>query len=338
MKRFGDRDPAKVGLVSIIVLVVAVLIAVNFSRLPLISNNTTYRADFADSGGLQTGDIVTVAGVRVGQIIKLALHGDRVRVSFTVGAGVHLGAETAAAGKVLNPVGQEYLELAPAGPGHLRSSTVIPLSRTSVPSTFVGDLSQLTEQVGGYDIPQLVKSMQVGSQDLKGSPGQATAAVLTGLARFSKVLADRRQELATVVVQGAQLTQVLSQRSGELVSLVGQGDLVLQVLNQRRQTIQQLLAATSTLSLQLSSILTKDGTQLNSFLSSLQSLSSVLSNDSATLANAIPLLAAFNTYAANVTGSGMFADFVLPTTLIPGNVIVQCSKLLPLSATAGCRP
>lgn len=34
----------------------------------------------------------------------------------------------------------------------------------------------------------------------------------------------------------------------------------------------------------------------------------------------------------------MFADFVLPTTLIPGNVITQCSKLLPLSPTTGCRP
>jgi phospholipid/cholesterol/gamma-HCH transport system substrate-binding protein len=337
MKRFSDRNPTKVGIVSIVVMLVAVLLALNFSKLPLINTHTTYRADFAEAGGLQSGDIVTVAGVRVGQITKLALHGDRVRVSFTVSSSVHLGVDTSAAGKVLNPVGQEYLELVPAGPGRLRSSTVIPTSRTSIPSTFVGDISQLTEQVGGFDIPQMVKSMQVGSQDLQASPARATSAALSGLARFSQVLANRRQELATVVVEGAKLTQVLSDRSAELVNLVGQGDLVLQVLRQREVTIQQLLAATSTLSQQLSAILTTNGSQLNSFLTSLQSVSATLSRDSTTLANAIPMLAAFDTYAANVTGSGPFADFVLPTTLIPGNLIAQCSKL-PITPTAGCRP
>jgi phospholipid/cholesterol/gamma-HCH transport system substrate-binding protein len=337
MKRFSDRNPTKVGIVSLAILLAAVLVALNFSKLPLINHRTTYRADFAETGGLQTGDIVTVSGVRVGQITKLALHGDRVRVSFTVNSSVHLGTGTSVAGKVLNPVGQEYLELAPGGPGSI-GSTVIPTSRTSIPSTFVGDISQLTEQVGGFDIPQMVRSMQVGSQDLQASPARATSAALSGLARFSQVLAARRQELATVVVQGAQLTQILSQRSAELVNLVGQGDLVLQVLKQREQTVKQLLDATATLSSQLSAILTTNGSQLNSFLASLQTVSTALSHDSTTLANAIPLLAAFNNYAANVTGSGPWADFVVPTTLIPGTLISQCSKVGPLSPTAGCRP
>src|ERR1700680_673047 len=116
MKRFSDRNPTKVGIVSIVVMVVAVLLALNFSKLPLINTHTTYRADFAEAGGLQSGDIVTVAGVRVGQITKLALHGDRARVSLSVSYSVPLGVDTSAAGKVLTPVGQEYLELAPAGP------------------------------------------------------------------------------------------------------------------------------------------------------------------------------------------------------------------------------
>ena len=80
-------------------------------------------------------------------------------------------------------------------------------------------------------------------------------------------------------------------------------------------TVKQLLDATSTLSTQLSALLTTNGSQLNSFLASLQSVSAALAHDSGTLSNAIPLLAAFNTYAANVTGSGPWADFALASSV-----------------------
>src|SRR5262249_9560512 len=154
----------------------------NFSRLPLVSNQgTTYRADFVDTGGLHAGDFVTVAGVRVGQISHLALHGDRVRISFRV-RGIRLGPDTTVGAKVLSPVGQEYLEVHPSGAGRLKPGMVIPLSQTSVPTNLIGDLSQLTVETEQYDIGQLIRSMQVGSNVLEGSPAAETAAALSGLA------------------------------------------------------------------------------------------------------------------------------------------------------------
>ena len=77
-----------------------------------------------------------------------------------------------------------------------------------------------------------------------------------GLARISNVVGNEQAALATIVSQGAGLTSVLSQRSHQLFDLFGQANLVLTVLEQRRTAIQQLLTATSTLSQQLSSILT----------------------------------------------------------------------------------
>lgn len=341
MKRFRERDPLMLGLGSLAVLALAIVLSLNFSRLPLVSSQgTTYRADFADSGGLHDGDFVTVAGVRVGQISNMALHGNVVRISFTV-RGVHLGPETTLGAKVLSPVGQEYLEVDPKGAGRLKPGEVIPLSQTNVPINLIGDLSQLTAQTEQYNIDQLIKSMQVGSSVLKGSPATETAAALSGLARFSQVLADRQQELATLVSQGAQLSQVLSDRTGQIVSLVSQGDLVLQVLNDRRQIIQQLLQTTTGLSRTLSGILTRDGAPLNSLLSNLQAVSTLLAHDSASIGNAMPLLAAFNRYAANVSGSGPFVDVEIPTLLVPDNVIAQCGTLnqqAPLPPALGCRP
>lgn len=331
----------RLGLASLAVLAVATILSLNFSRLPLVSDQgTLYRADFADSGGLHVGDVVTVAGVRVGQISRLALHGDRVRISFRV-RGVRLGPDTTVGAKVLSPVGQEYMEVDPRGAGRLKSGMVIPLSQTSVPTNLIGDLSQLTAQTEQYNIAQMVRSMQVGSDVLSGTPAADTAAALSGLARFSQVLADRQQELGTLVSQGAQLSQVLADRTGQIVNLVGQGDLVLQVLNDRRQVILQLLQTTTGLSTTLSGLLTQDGGALNTLLANLRTVSGLLAHDSNSIGAAMPLLAAFNRYAANVAGSGPFVDFVLPTMLVPDNVIAQCAALnqqAPLPPALGCRP
>ncbi len=337
MKRFRDRSPTVVGLVTLAVAVAAVLGALNFSKLPIFGGGVTYYADFANAGGLAKGDIVTVAGVQVGQITGLALDGDRVQVSFTVTRSVALGVDTTAAAKVLNPVGEEYLELTPRGPGRLLTSSAIPTAHTTIPSTLVGDLSQLTSQAERYDIAQLVRSLDVSSQDLQGTPPSVTAAALSGLARFSAVLAAHQQDLSTLVVQGAQLTAVLSQRSQELVNLIGQSNLVLQVLDQRRQEIQTLLASTASLSAQLTSLFHTNGAQFDSLLSNLQTVSAVLAKDRTTLGNAIPVLSAFNRYAANVTGSGPFADVVVPTMLVPDNIIKQCAQQLPINTTLGCQ-
>ena len=116
---------------------------------------------------------------------------------------------------------------------------------------------------------------------------------------------------------------------------------MLNVLQQRRTAIKELLTSTTTLSQQITSILSVNRSQLTSLLQSLQSVSAILEKDSNDFGNAIPVLAAFSRYAANTTGSGPFADVAVPTLLIPDNLIAQCSsaKSFPSSdAEVGCRP
>ncbi|MGI8492621.1 MAG: MCE family protein [Acidimicrobiales bacterium] len=338
MKRFRERNQTIVGLITGGILLAAALLAINVSKLPLINNDVAYHADFANAAGLESGDLVTIAGVKVGTISGLSLRGDRVRVTFKVAGGTKLGSTTEAVGKVLTPVGQEYMELVPSGGGRLEAGGVIPTSRTHIPATLISNLYQLTQQTEQINLPQLVQALNTTTATLQGTPSSATAAALSGLARFSQILADRQQQLATLVNDGAQLTGVLSQRSGELVDLIGQSDLVLKVLDQRRQAIKALLDSTSSLSQQLTSLLANNRPQLTALLANLQTVSAVLAKDDTTIGNALPLLAAFDRYTANATGSGPFADLAVPTMLIPDNVIAQCGAKAPFDPTFGCRP
>jgi phospholipid/cholesterol/gamma-HCH transport system substrate-binding protein len=335
MRKFRERNLLVVAAVAAAVLLVGAYVALNFSRLPLISHQKTYRADFQTAVGLQKGDVVTIAGVRVGAVSSMSLQGTVAQVSFTVNGGPHIGQDTRVDIKVLNPVGVEYLELTPQGSGPLDGP--IPVAHTTVPGTLVGDLNQLTNQTQQTNIPQLVKSLQVITQTLSAGNPAETKAALNGVAQLSAVFAARQTEVTNLLVQAGQLTQLLNSHNTQLIGLLGQADLVLQVLNQRKAAIDNLLRTTTGLTNQIDHLIVGDRSSLDPMLANLRAVSAFLAQDSNNVGAAIPLLAAFSRYSANVAGSGPFADFVAPALVIPDNLIAQCAKIGTLDPQRGCR-
>ncbi|HEY6474206.1 MAG TPA: MCE family protein [Acidimicrobiales bacterium] len=338
MKRFSERNRVVVAVIGSALLVVVALGAINFSKLPLINDHTGYGAAFADSAGLAQGDPVSVAGVDVGTVSGLSLSGSHVLVSFTVQNGVHLGDRTTAAAKVLTPLGQEYLDLEPAGNGQMAAGAVIPQERTQETQTIVSTIRSGADIVQGINLHQLEQALSVTDQDLEAVPAGATSQLLDGLSQLSDVIASRSTELSQLVQNVSQLTGTLQQHGTQLFSLIGQGDLILQVLNQRHTEIDQLLKSTAALTQQLQALLAAHEAQVAPLLSNLQTVSGVLAKDGNDIEAAIPLLTAANKYLANVSGSGAFGDFVMPAGLIPDNVIAQCSKPGATNPLTGCNP
>ena len=339
MIRVRERNLRRVGVISIVVIAALIVGSLEFAKLPLIHRAQHLSADFADAGGLATGDVVTIHGVKVGTITGLALQGASVRVSFDVREGLALGAATVAAAQVLSPIGTEYLQLDPAGPGRL--SGTIPTSRTRLPSTLVTDLSTLGSQIQHYDVPALQRALQASGAAVSQTPASDVEHAFSGLARLSRTIGAEGSSLATIVSQGAGLTQVLADRSSQLTDLVGQGAIVLQVLQQRKAALDQLLKGTAALGAQITALVGSNQAALAPLLSSLQTVSGVLSADSKDIGAALPVLAAFSRYAANTTGSGPYADVAVPTLLLPDNVLVQCNAAGTRPSTnpaVGCRP
>jgi phospholipid/cholesterol/gamma-HCH transport system substrate-binding protein len=332
-KPFRERNKLAVAVVSAVVIAVVLVGAINFSRLPFLSGTTTYRADFANAGGLVQGDAVTVAGVQVGTVTGLSLQGTVVDVAFTVRDGTRLGRRTGAAARVLNPLGVEYLALLPAGSGRLDPARPIPVARTTVPSTLVGDLDQLSAQTQQIDIAQ---AMDDASQALAGTSTAVTRQALDGLASVSEALGSQQAQLASLLDQAANLTSELNGHTKQLTDLLGQAQSFLQVIEQRSAAVTTLLRATESLAGEVDQLLTVNRQQLTPLLDDLDTVTAVLQKDRSTLQQDIPLFTSFASYAANLTGQGPFGLFTLPTSLLPDNIIVQCSEPNAIDPSIGC--
>jgi phospholipid/cholesterol/gamma-HCH transport system substrate-binding protein len=336
MKPFRERNPIAVAIVSAVVLAVLVVGAINFARLPLVNATATYRADFVNAGGLATGDSVTVAGVHVGTVTGMRLAGTVVEVTFTVADGTALGKRTGAAARVLNPLGTEYLALLPAGGGRLGTGRPIPVQRTQVPYTLVSDLNQLATQTQQINVSQLEQAIEDTSQALSGTSSQQTAQALTSLATVAKAIGSQQSQLASLLDNAQQLAAVLNAHTSQLKDLLAQATTFLGVLQQRSSDITTLLRATQQLASQVDQLLSTNGANLTPLLADLQTVTGVLANDRSALQAAVPLFASFASYAANVTGQGPFGEFVLPTLLIPDNIIAQCAAPGMINNVTGC--
>ena len=58
---FRERNPVKIGAVSIAVIVLVILAAFKADSLPIIGGGDTYTADFSEAGGLKAADDVADA-------------------------------------------------------------------------------------------------------------------------------------------------------------------------------------------------------------------------------------------------------------------------------------
>lgn len=104
------------SLFAILALLMTYLIWSTLERS--VSGSTTdFSTTFGDVSGLAAGDDVRMAGVRVGRVEKIELDGGRALVSFKVQDDQRVYANTRAAIRYQNLIGQRYLALSIDGQG-----------------------------------------------------------------------------------------------------------------------------------------------------------------------------------------------------------------------------
>jgi phospholipid/cholesterol/gamma-HCH transport system substrate-binding protein len=330
---FRERNPLVVGGIGVVVIGLLAVLAFNAQNLPFLSG-TAYRAQFTEVGGLHSGDDVTIAGVRVGEVRGMAMDGDHVTVGFRVQGGRRLGGGTSAAIKVKTLLGQDVLALSPAGGGRLPDGGTIPAARTTPPYNVVQAIGQLTTETGRIDTGQLAQSLDTIASTFQDTP-QAVRGTVDGLSRLSRTIASRDTALRDLLARADRVSTVLADRSGKVTALVREGDQLLGELSARRQVIDDLLRDTARLGQQVSAAIDENQGRIAPALDQLNQVLDMLRRNRASLEKGIRLMAPFLRLYTNAFGSGRWFDGYIENLGTPPGAIGAAPKGSSASGSSG---
>ena len=307
MRPFRERNPVLVGFAGLVAIALVMLAAFRADQLPLIGGGDTYYAEFSEAGGLQSGDEVRIAGVKVGEVKELVLDGSVVRVEFLVDKGVEFGPDTEAVIRVKTLLGDMFVGLEPAGSGQLDTGSTIDVEHTTAPYDVVDAFSDLSDTTTRIDTRQLATAFDTVSELLEQTPEEVRG-TLTGLSRISRNIAARDAELNSLLQNLHKVSGVLADRNEELVKLFEDGSVLFRAVAARRAAIHNLLVATQQLSGQLRGLVADTRADLGPALAELSEVLDVLKKNEENLDRILRLMAPFYRVFANTLGSGSWWD------------------------------
>jgi phospholipid/cholesterol/gamma-HCH transport system substrate-binding protein len=307
---FRERNPVIIGAISLAVIAALMTVAFKAGDLPIIGGGDTYYASFSEAGGLKPNDEVRIAGVRVGKVKSVELDGDHVKVAFQVDGSADFGPETAAQIKVKTILGAMFLSLEPDGSGQMKEGATIPVDRTRSPYDVVDVFEGLAERSERIDTDQLAQSLDTLAALTKNTPEEFQAA-LKGVSALSQNVAEKDEQLNTLLQNLKKVSGVLGDRKEDIVALMRDGDTLFRAVVARREAIHNLLVATANLSKQLTGLVQDTRADLKPALDNLQGVVDLLNSNQENLDSSLRLMAPFYRVFANTLGNGPWFDTII---------------------------
>lgn len=303
------RDPLRVGLVGLLIVLLLTVLAYNVDSLPLIGGGTGYTAYFTESAGLGPGNEVRIAGVKVGKVTDVTLDGDRVKVGFQV-KDAWIGDSSTVAIGIKTLLGEKYLAVDPLGGSSQNPARTIPLTRTTSPFDVSQALDGLGRTTGAIDSGQLAASFQAMSDTFKNTSPDVRS-TLTGLSALSQTVSKRDTDFAALLSGSKKLTGTLAAQSGTFQTLITDGNLLLAEIQSRRDAVHALLTGAQSLSTQLTGLIQDDQRQLAPTLDALDRVTGVLLANQQKLDQILALAGPYYRLVGNTLGNGRWMDTYL---------------------------
>lgn len=214
--RFIKANPA-VAIVAFVVLLIAAVLLLNPG-----SGTKTVTADFPRAVSLYEGSDVKILGVAVGKVDTVTPVGTKVRVTFHYDAKYKVPADAKAA--VISPsiVGDRFIQLTPVyrGGDVLGDNARLGLDRTATPlelDEIFGSINELNKALGpdGANKPDatgtgaLTRLLDSTAKNF-GGQGVQFNATLKNLSKFTKTLADNKDEFFGTLAEVEAFTSTLA--------------------------------------------------------------------------------------------------------------------------------
>src|SRR5690242_10050572 len=243
MRTLEGSNRVRGGLMGIILLVLVIGVGQSFASVPMLFATPTYYAEFSDTGGINNGDKVRIAGVDVGLVRSEEIVGDKVRIGFSLD-GTQIGTESRAAIRTDTILGRRNIEIEPRGTKALRANQVLPLGQTTTPYQIYDAFFDVTKSASNWDTQTVKKSLNVLSETIDQTYPHLSAA-LDGVARFSDTIGKRDDQIKQLLANANKIAGILGSRSEQINQLLVNAQSLLAAINERSYAVSMLLERVS---------------------------------------------------------------------------------------------
>lgn len=308
MRVLEGSNRVRGGLMGIILLVIVIGVGQSFTSVPMLFATPTYYAEFSDTGGINNGDKVRIAGVDVGLVRSLEISGDKVVIGFGLG-GTQIGTRSRAAIRTDTILGRRNIEIEPRGDEPLRANGTLPLGQTSTPYQIYDAFFDLSNSASGWDTKTVKESLNVLSETIDQTYPHLSAA-LDGVARFSDTIGKRDDQIKQLLANANRVAGVLGNRSEQINQLFVNAQTLLAAVNERNYAVSQLLERVDKFSTQVKGFI-DDNPNLNHTLEQLRTISDVLNQRKFDLVDVLTTLSKFTASLAEAFASGPYFKVML---------------------------
>ena len=225
MKLFDKKTTSalwKLIVFAVVTTLATALLVVTIGNITFGSSKD-YKAVFVDATGVNPGDDVRIAGVKVGSVKKVDIY-ERARalITFSVDSGDKLASRTHATIRYRNLVGQRYIALTdevPQGGATLQPGATIPVSQTSPAldlTVLFNGFKPLFQALSPNDVNTLSYEIV---QVFQGEGGTLDS-LLAHTASLTSTLADRDKVINELIDNLNQVLAHVGQRDKQLSSLI----------------------------------------------------------------------------------------------------------------------
>jgi phospholipid/cholesterol/gamma-HCH transport system substrate-binding protein len=308
MRTLEPPNRLRIGLMGLIVTLLVIAVGQSFTSVPMLLAQPSYYGQFTDTGQLNKGDKVRIAGVDVGRVEGIKIDGDHIVMKFSTGSNT-IGTESRLAIKTDTILGKKVLEVESRGTQTLRPNGVLPLGQSTTPYQIYDAFFDVTKAASGWDIDTVKQSLNVLSQTIDETYPHLSP-VLDGVAKLSDTVGKRDEEVKHLLAQANKVASVVGDRSQQIDRLLVNTKALLVAINERGRAIDALLDNISRFATQVTYFF-DNNPNLHHLLEQLRIVSDLLNRRKDDLAQTLTLAGKFFPQLNESIASGPYFKVIL---------------------------
>jgi phospholipid/cholesterol/gamma-HCH transport system substrate-binding protein len=288
VKAVTERNPKVVGVIAVVVML-CMIAAILFLNRSLFSSGYTVTAQFPNAAGISKGTQVMVAGVPVGSVTAVTVHGNSVDANLSLNTSVQLPHETTAAVEVETVLGVVDVTLTPVSGWNQPLKAGALITNTTVPTEFYqlqNTAHSLLSKTNAKALNSLVTNLAGITKDKQTQVAQ----IISGLSALTQTVDQRSSQVSQLIDSANTLSSTLASRDQNLLSVVNNLDTVSTGLAANDQDLANLITNVDSMASQTNSLVNQDSPALNSLLASLHADLQVVGQHQEDLAEGVTYL------------------------------------------------